>query len=246
MEPKPVQYHKPPAYPTRRDVLAGAASFALAGLAGRSFVFAATEEGKAVVAPIFEHGEGRGAEGCIVVTPPVFLSEEEGMQIIREELAKHGVELKAGGTIEGVRIPRRVLKGRRLVEKDNGRKEYEDKTVEVPNSAKPLRLGGIDSKKRIVVEFVSQSRYSDLGGPLIGGSVMEYDLKGVAEYVAQQVKKQGKERLFIGVLYDPLNKLSLKGDWKKETEQRKEESEKQVRHQAQDFIAWLKKQKAID
>jgi hypothetical protein len=37
----------------------------------------------AVVAPIFQHGEGRGATGCIVMSPPVFLSEEEALQVIR-------------------------------------------------------------------------------------------------------------------------------------------------------------------
>jgi hypothetical protein len=91
MEAKPVEHHKPPAYPTRREVLAGAASFALASVANCTFVFAKSEEGKITVAPIFKHGEGRGATGCVVMTPPVFLSEEEGMQILREELAKHGI-----------------------------------------------------------------------------------------------------------------------------------------------------------
>ncbi|HBO43451.1 MAG TPA: hypothetical protein DD670_05880, partial [Planctomycetaceae bacterium] len=46
-----------------------------------------------VVAPVFEHGEGSGSTGCIVMTPPVFLSEEEAMQIIKDELAKHGIAL---------------------------------------------------------------------------------------------------------------------------------------------------------
>ena len=107
MEPKPVQEDQRPAYPTRRDVLAGAATFALANLVGCDFVMAEPESGKVIVAPVFEHGEGRGATGCIVVSPPVFMSEEEGMQILREELAKHGIQLKAGGTLEGIRVPAR-------------------------------------------------------------------------------------------------------------------------------------------
>ena len=108
MEAKPVQVFPRPGYPTRREVLAGAASFALLGLTGCSFAFAESEEGKITVAPIFKHGEGRGATGCVVVSPPVFLSEEEGMQILREELAKHGIQLKAGGTLEGIRVPGRM------------------------------------------------------------------------------------------------------------------------------------------
>ena len=42
----------------------------------------------AIVAPIFQHGEGRGATGCIVMSPPVFLSEEEALLVVREELGK--------------------------------------------------------------------------------------------------------------------------------------------------------------
>ena len=102
MEAKPVQRCEQPAYPTRREVLAGAASFALFRLTGCSFVFAESDEGKITVAPIFKHGEGRGATGCIVVSPPVFLSEEEALQIVKEELAKHGVQLAAGPRLEGV------------------------------------------------------------------------------------------------------------------------------------------------
>ena len=96
MEPRPVIESRNPNYPTRRDVLAGAAAFALAALGGQWRVIAATEEGKIVVAPIFEHGTGRGADGCVVVSPPVFLSEEEAVQVIREELAKQGIKLKEG------------------------------------------------------------------------------------------------------------------------------------------------------
>ena len=52
----------------------------------------------AIVAPIFQHGEGRGATGCIVMSPPVFLSEEEALQVIREEMAAKGVQLGTNQT----------------------------------------------------------------------------------------------------------------------------------------------------
>src|ERR1035438_3198523 len=37
------------------------------------------------VAPLFIHGEGRGAFGCVATNPPIFLSEDEAKQVIREE-----------------------------------------------------------------------------------------------------------------------------------------------------------------
>jgi hypothetical protein len=47
------------------------------------------------IAPVFVHGEGRGAIGCVVVAPPVFLSEEEARQVVVEEFKKIGIELDA-------------------------------------------------------------------------------------------------------------------------------------------------------
>lgn len=40
-------------------------------------------EGKGLVAPVFIHGGGTGAYGCVAVTSPFFLSEEEAYEIIK-------------------------------------------------------------------------------------------------------------------------------------------------------------------
>ena len=250
-----------PRYPTRREVLAGAASFALVNLAGCNFAFAESEEGKIIVAPIFEHGEGRGVTGCVVITPPVFLSEEEGMQILREELARHGVRLKAGGTLEGVRVPARIEKYE-SVDKGGGKQEIKTTVVEVPDKAKPLKLSGIDSDKNIAVEFVSTKDYDDLGGLGARGSVQHYDFKEVAEYVAARSRnkartafssassttrrprrptaKPPKEDSMARLRYDSATTNSMT-----DARPTKEDSKELLRQQAQDFVAWLKEQKAI-
>ncbi len=261
MEPKPVLHHAQPAYPTRREVLAGAASLALFNLAGGNFAFAASEEGKIAVAPIFKHGAGRGVTGCMVITPPVFLSEEEGMQILREELARHGVRLKAGGNLEGVRVPARTEKDE-SVNMGGGKQEIKTTVVEDPHKAIPLKPTGNDSDKNIAVEFVSTKNYFDLGGPSPGSMVVHYDFKEVAEYAAAQAKKQGKDRVFLGVFYDPSpEKADVKpskqdsmarlrydsGASNSVTDPRptKDDSKELLRQQVRDFIAWLKEQKAI-
>jgi hypothetical protein len=255
MEPKPVPHSDQPGYPTRREVLAGAASFALLNLTGYRFIFAASEDGKTLVAPVFKHGEGRGATGCVVVSPPVFLSEEEGMQILREELAKHGIKLKAGGTLDDIRVPVRFLE-HKIVDKGNGKKVYEEEVVEADTLTKPLKLDGIDSDKKIEVEFISKQDYFNLGGPSSSSTAQSYNFREVAEFVATQVKKQGKDQVFFGVFYDPLSrpprrrpKEGEEFDWAAERKRRekvgKEESMKLLRQQARDFAAWLKQQKAI-
>jgi hypothetical protein len=256
MEAKPVRDCGRPAYPTRREVLAGAASFALFSLTGCGVSSWKPEKGKIVVAPIFEHGEGRGAEGCVVISPPVFLSEEEAMQVVREELAKQGIQLKAGGTVEAVRIPSRTLTFETV--KKDGKEEYEKRTVVVPGQATPLKLDGFDSAKAIQVVFISEKDVDDLGGPFSIGTVDCYDLKEDAKYVAEHMAKLDNGRVFFGVFYDPLceaskgkpTKADERLDWKSEWEERKkrskEESLKQLRRQAQDFVGWLKEQKAIE
>jgi hypothetical protein len=239
MQPKPVRDTREPAYPTRREVLAGAASFVLFKLIGGENALA---DGKAdtkrkgiTVAPIFGHGEGRGSTGCIVVSPPVFLSEEEGMQIIREELAKHGIRLKQGGVLKGVRIPMRFREFE-VVKKSNGFSEFKESVVEVPERSMPVELDGIDSERKVAVEFVSRADYSGLGGPMSLSSVRSYQFKEVAERAAGIIKKQGKDEVFLGVFYDPLVARMGQG---------KEGSQKLLRKQAQDFVGWLKKQKVI-
>ena len=191
-----------------------------------------------------------------MVAPPVFLSEEEGIQILREELAKHGIQLKAGGTLEGVLVPARGVKIE-AVDKGGGKRELKGSVVEVPDKAKPLKLSGIDSEKNIAVEFVSNEDYCDLGGTSSESTVQVFDFKEVAEYVAANVKKQGKDRVFFGVFYDPRprtppTKPFKQGDeieWsaaqRRRMEEGKDDSKKLLRQQAQDFVAWLREQKAI-
>ena len=51
--------------------------------------------------PIFAHGTGRSSYGCMSVAPPVFLSEEEAMQVIAEECAAQGIDISGEKTISG-------------------------------------------------------------------------------------------------------------------------------------------------
>ena len=101
MNPKPMNYVATPAYPTRREFLEKGTLFLLAAGCGGC---GGKLEAHPVVAPIFAHGDGRAYMGCVAVSSPVFLSEEEALQIIKEELAKEGIELGAGMTLAGVSV----------------------------------------------------------------------------------------------------------------------------------------------
>jgi hypothetical protein len=276
MEAKPLEHSPPPAYPTRREVLAGVVSFAVVGLTGGC---GSSEAGGAAitVAPVFKHGEGRGADGCVVVAPPVFLSEEEALQVLREELAKHGIKLKAGLTLSGVRMPARS-ENHEVIKTADGREEVKHSIVEVAGPSTPLKVDGFDEKHKVAVQFVSEHRYDDLGGFLVAPLARSLDFHEVAEHVAATVKKQAKDHVFYGVFYDPvaerherrnvrdnidvqalikyqeehgkeefekLLRQQAQALFKRQEEHGKEESKKLLRQQADDFVAWLKTQKAI-
>jgi hypothetical protein len=223
MEPKPVEHSHPPAYPTRREVLAGTATFALASLARCVFVYSEGPAGKVSVAPIFEHGEGRGATGCIVIVPPVFLSEEESLQVVNEALAQHGVKLVRGTVVKELMIDPRCMQA---VETDGTKEKAEaGEKATVPDWPKwgsrnymfvedvghsaALRFTGMDEKSSIAVAFVCQENYQASGGvdPDNGriltrdgnllfctSSVSHYDFKDAAKYLAAEIADADKSR----------------------------------------------------
>ena len=171
MEPKPVAHSRPPAYPTRREGLAGTASFALVSLTGCSFVDAEAQ-----------------------------IDEKRSIAIAFICRKNYGT------------------------------------------------LGGLDSQ---TVEFV------DRDGNFRGGrlsTVSDYDFRDAAQYVATEIRQKARQRLYVGVFYDP----STRAKWERGTEPSKTpadrrssrdeasaESKKLLRQQVQDFVAWLKQEGAI-
>ncbi len=102
----PMKKYKTPAYPDLQtaannpDLLkklpsrwenSAAVKTAIAGLAAISLCGCSQRAGS--VAPIFEHGAGTGSLGCVMVAPPVFMSEQEAMAVIRKEAAAAGITL---------------------------------------------------------------------------------------------------------------------------------------------------------
>jgi len=277
MKARPVKRYRQPSYPTRLEVLSKPELLerhlppgwrAIPEMAGTVALFlavnstvpaadkkTATPPGSiAVVAPIFEHGDGRGATGCVAVAPPAFLSEEEAWQVIDEELGRQQLKLPGTGfEARGVRIPRR-----RETFSFEDRKE----TIKVDESfgqAGTYTPDRANLQKRIAVEFVSSQDYHRLGGPWSSSSVQSYDFKEVAKSVTEAVRKGAKEKLYFGALYDPAvrveppkrepgNPKSVE-DWQKyweeEVKKSKAESHRLLRLQVQDFLKWLQAQGAI-
>ena len=225
MESKPVRRYPRPRYPTRLEVaarpgllrrhqppawrqwpeLTGAVGLFL--LADTALLRAANSPPKngptraqtnavAVVAPIFQHGEGRGATGCIVMSPPVFLSEEEALQVVREELAAKGVQLGTNKVaVAGVPAQSDWIR--------SGEK-----------APRPFESDAADAKKKVFVEFVSDSDARDWdlvaqlearpNGPIELSTVKEYDLPKTSAFVASRVKRRATDKVHFGTFYDPV------------------------------------------
>jgi hypothetical protein len=218
MNARPVTHYRIPRYPTRLEVLDDhtllekhlpPAWKSCAEMAGVVTLLLATNSslgfsqdrikgvnGKpAVVAPIFEHGGGRGAVGCVVINPPVFLSEQDAMQVIREQLGKAGVALSVNHVpLQDVMIPQ--------FKQQWSQPDWQPKVVPT-GGTKVLILGALDPKKRVGVEYVSDEDYFDLGGERSGSTVQDYDFKRIAAGVDKSVSNS--HDIYFGAFYDPVS-----------------------------------------
>jgi hypothetical protein len=292
MKSRPVRKYAQPKYPTRLEIaarpallhrhqppawrkwpeLTGAAGLFL--LADATRLLAADNPPKlgqtpteatatAIIAPIFQHGEGRGATGCIVMSPPVFLSEEEALQVIREEMASKGVKLGTNQTtLAGTTVERVVSSV--PVASTGATKGTKPAVRSVESKQEPPKADAGDPKKKVFIEFVgaSDARHWDWersreAGKWIISSVQSYDLPKTANYVVERVKQQTTDKLYSGVFYDPMagildfSKLQAKKpspgklDFEAAMADAKVESRRLLRLQVQDFLKWLQAQGAI-
>ncbi len=184
MKSKPVRKYASPKYPTRPEVaaqpdllrrhlppawrkwpeLTGAVGlFLLADPARLSAAEGSTKDSQAsaqskavaIVAPVFQHGEGRGATGCIVMAPPVFLSEEEALQVIRKEMAANGVQLGTNQTtVAGITVERFAWSVPPTPAGATKGTKPPDPTIEIKHE--PFKADVADPKKKVFVEFLGE------------------------------------------------------------------------------------------
>ncbi|MGD9128681.1 MAG: hypothetical protein PVH19_14995 [Planctomycetia bacterium] len=196
--------------------------------------------GTTMVAPIFDHGEGRGVMGCVVISPPVFLSEEEGVQIIREELSEHGIILGKGGILKGVTVNAPFS--------EFDKKSTDDKT----SKKEPIAVDAIDLNQGVAIEFFTKEDCHQLKATYgYGSSKWTYEPKKGAERLSQEIGNQGADEVRIGIFYDPMiswySRFVYNSDEKPKKSLTREEYEKLaekeskeiLRQQAQDFAKWL-------
>jgi len=248
---RPVRRYRKPAYPTRLQILDDPQLLALnlpkawlgnaelrtlvgvllavgpgaAAAAAPAPGAAKPETQLATVAPIFVHGEGRGAIGCVVVSPPVFLSEEEALQVMREELAEH--DLSVGPTAQ--HLPGVVDQ------------ESDEVSADL-----------VSAQGDIVLEYISTDDYFALGGWRSNSSVQDFDMQEVARGTARQISESPTAgTATYGIFYDPMTEMDLKPSsdesdgWVESSVSARLEAKRLLRQQVRDFVDWLRAQGVI-
>ena len=190
--------------------------------------------------PLFEFGEGTGAFGCVSVSAPVFLSEEEAFAILSAAFAEAGLDLRPNG---------KILRSAALPVTDiyRGTEEGKQKT-------KRGSLTTDGTLENLPVEFVSaedvQAWHADTG---MWSSVTLYPVKQSAKVLAEN--NPG-----LVVFYDPMGSADYENLWSMQQKAGESDeaygarwdaarakldrearalSEKQLRQQAAAFLQWL-------
>ncbi len=189
-------------------------------------VGSARSEADALDIPIFAHGTGRGGYGCESVAPPVFLSEEEAMQVIAEECAAQGIDISGTKTISGTFPATSLVPGSDTGDTYTG----------------SLTLDGYSEDLDLGIEFVSSEDILDWEAPSgMHATVDDFRLKDTAQRLSDATDR-------VAVFYDPT--ASSYEDFTGSNEESYVEngrlqSLEELRNQVRDFLQWLKAQGVI-
>lgn len=174
------------------------------------------------VAPLFIHGEGRGAFGCVIINPPVFLSEDEARQVIQDEMKKAHIEFIADGlALKGVQVP--VTSEFEYAEQEERAREGKSakKDQPPPSNKGQLILDGYDTGHKIAYEVVSQEDFLawEKRDKAIWSSVSAFDFKTTAQRLAKGLADV-KGDATVAVFYEPAACLSEVSGADKEREEK--------------------------
>ena len=181
------------------------------------------------IAPVFEHGSGLGAFGCVVVNPPVFLTEEEARQLVVEEAKKYGIIFTADGRVlDNVDLP---------LTNEFGYAASPQQPA--PQTQKgPLTVDGMDAQLNVGYEFVSETDFTawEQKNPGYWSSVSDFDFIDTAKTLRSGLDKAQPSGAYA-VFYEPAAS-SPGGSF--DALRAKRLGQEQLLQQVKDFIDWLK------
>ncbi len=185
--------------------------------------------------PVFEHGTGRGSFGCMVVNPPIFLSEGEALDVIREVATENGLRFGGTAILDDIGIP---------VVGDIASRSQE--AMEYKTKKGTVLLDGFDEERRIAFEYVSADDMDAWREGEIQSSVTSYFTLDVSRTLAEQMEQTTKG-MTVGVFYDPVihssqvhSSKDTGDDYTAFRQEAMRLAKEELKKQVLDFIAWLK------
>jgi len=180
------------------------------------------------IAPLFIHGTGTGATGCVVMSPPVFMPEEEAIEIILSQLKKAGFQFE-----KKLYLLPEVFTNEVENTYENG---PIDPKPEVLDRKHPFYFDLYFDQYKLGIKFISRDNYFDLGGPKDSGSAQMYDLVDVGQAIREKFRNYNKINMVV--FYDPLvNHIS---GFPKTRNALLKKSAQILRDQVNDFLYWWK------
>ena len=222
------------------------------------------------VAPILEEAlakDGRGSFGCVAVASPVFLSENEALDLIQAELEKAGLTVQDFVTVDGLSVPDANAQPQWERMGQGGLRPRKIELKNLVEGAYTFDLGTKD--KSVVIKFLRMEdfdQWKELS--FHGSSVWSVDLSWLASQVSDAFKKRTKgEPVTIGIFFDPIvydrsydnDGLDLHGlEWKQRSyvqtqidaqnpiKDPKARAREKLRQQVLHFVEYLKKEGVAD
>jgi hypothetical protein len=188
------------------------------------------------IARIFSHGDGTGAIGCEVMSPPVFISEDEARKIIFTALKKENLIFSITNT-PVLKFDAPPIANDCFFEKQ--KKNVKKAKVEI-------QMDGYNKKYNLAIEYVSTADFKKFKNDDACESTVEgFNTKGAAELIMNELKTQGTTNAVV--FYDPMPLVSyrnteLYGDPEIRINNLARE---QLLAQVKDFIEWIKKEGII-
>lgn len=169
----------------------------------------------AFVAPLLDEAlrhDGRGSFGCMAVSPPSFLSEDEALELIGTELKAAGLHMKEGVPLAGTGTLKKPRMDRRSFSSFKEEQEARDEPVsddDIELAEHDFDLG--DTNRAVYVEYLSNADYRLLTPP--SGSTADYvDFPALAKRVSTALQKsKPAQPAVLGVFFDPLAHAERQG-----------------------------------
>lgn len=193
------------------------------------------------IAPIFAHGEGSGSTGCVVMSPPVFISENEARDLIFKRLKEEGFNLKIENT-DTIQFKSKQIALSCLSEDEIKKYPEIDVIIKLDAYDSILNFAIIYVSKDDLRNFVERKNWNNC-------SVSSYKTKKAAELIRNEFIENGKTNAVV--FYEPLPyegdyttreliELELKGENHILTQRNL--SKQLLLEQVEDFIKWLKQE----